>query len=70
MPAAEDPQGIFRSCKARHAADAGRIGKSRVTRKACLRHDAAGAEKACAADPLGVLKRSLRKGGFTPLVFS
>jgi hypothetical protein len=50
MPAAEDPQGIFRSCKAPDAADAGCIGKF---------GNAAGAEKTRGADPPGVLKRSL-----------
>ncbi|WP_207622988.1 hypothetical protein, partial [Falsiroseomonas algicola] len=47
MPAAEDPQGIFRRCKAPGAADAGCIGKSGNT---------AGAEKTRGADPPGVLK--------------
>jgi hypothetical protein len=59
MPAAEDPQGVFRSSKAPDAADAGCIGKSGVALEARLRHDAAGAEKTRGADPPGVLKRSL-----------
>jgi hypothetical protein len=50
MAAAEDPQGIFRSCQEADAADAGCIGKSA---------DAAGAEKTRGADPSAVLKRSL-----------
>jgi D-arginine dehydrogenase len=59
MPAAEDPQGIFRPLQAEDAADAGGIGKS---------SNAAGAEKTRGADLPGVLKWSLRPaaaGGLT-----
>ena len=69
MPAAEDARGIFRPCvmpeacggKAPDAADAHCIGKFGVTPEACLRHDAAGAEKHRAADPSGISKRSLER---------
>jgi hypothetical protein len=50
MPAAEDPQGIFRPGQAPDAADARCIGKS---------GNDAGAEKTRGADPSGILKRSL-----------
>jgi hypothetical protein len=50
MPAAEDPQVIFRPWKAPGAADACCIGKP---------GNAPGAEKRRGADPSGVLKRSL-----------
>jgi len=50
MPAAEDPQVIFRPCKAPDAADAGCIGKFGNARAARQKRDA-GAEKHRGTDP-------------------
>jgi hypothetical protein len=70
MPAAEDPPENFRSCLVRTARlwrDAPDLpmlvaSASPASReKRALRHDAAGAERIGGADPLGVLKRSLRR---------